>query len=173
VEARVWVGAAQRFMQGRDQVVVFFARFVIEQRAVLQRAFDGRSGDDSLAGFFWQRGIRRQFQRVEGGARVAVGADSQETQGVGLHAGLEPLQPTFSVGQRALDDGFDVLIGESAQREDARAREQRGVDLEAGVFGGRAYQRDDAALDMRQYGVLLSFIEPMNFVDEEDGALMV
>ena len=37
VESGVGIGAAQRLMQRRDQVVVFLARLVVEQRAMLQR----------------------------------------------------------------------------------------------------------------------------------------
>ena len=50
VEAGVGVGATQGFMQGRDQVVMLLAALVVEQGAVLKRAFDGCGGDDALAG---------------------------------------------------------------------------------------------------------------------------
>jgi hypothetical protein len=47
--------------------------------------------------------------------------------------------------------------------------EQRGVELEAGVLGGRADQGHRAALDEGQEAVLLGAVEAVNLVDEEHG----
>ena len=56
------------------------------------------------------------------------------------------------------------------QHEDLRARQQRRVDLERRVLGGRADQHDVAGLDARQEGVLLRLVEAVDLVDEDDGA---
>ena len=50
------------------------------------------------------------------------------------------------------------------------AREQRRVDLEVRVLGGRADQRDQARLDRRQQRVLLRLVEAVDLVQEEDRA---
>ena len=52
----------------------------------------------------------------------------------------------------------------------AAAREQRGVDLEGRVLGGRPHQHDVALLDIGQEGVLLRLVEAVDLVHEEDGA---
>jgi hypothetical protein len=50
-------------------------------------------------------------------------------------------------------------------------REQEcGVDLERGVFRGRADEDDVAGLDARQEGVLLRLVEAVNLVDEDNRA---
>ena len=55
------------------------------------------------------------------------------------------------------------------QLENLRARDQRAVDGEERVLGGRPQQADHAALDIGQQRVLLRAIEAMDFIDEQDG----
>jgi len=47
-----------------------------------------------------------------------------------------------------------------------RAREQRRVDLERRVLGGRADEGEQARFDMRQEGILLGLVEAVHFIDE-------
>src|SRR5437773_2406813 len=49
--------------------------------------------------------------------------------------------------------------------------EERGVDLEVGVFRGRPDQRDEPLLHSRQERVLLGLVEAMDLVEEEDRRL--
>ena len=51
-----------------------------------------------------------------------------------------------------------------------RARQQRRVDLERRVLGGRADEGEEARLDVRQEGVLLRLVEAVHLVDEEHRA---
>ena len=46
-------------------------------------------------------------------------------------------------------------------------------DLEVGVLGRRADERDRAVLDVRQQRVLLGLVEAMDLVEEEDRARAV
>ena len=64
----------------------------------------------------------------------------------------------------------ELVFAERAEGEDAAAGEQGGDDFEGRVFGGCADEADGAALDVGQEGVLLGFVEAMDFVDEERGA---
>ena len=73
-------------------------------------------------------------------------------------------------GQRAAQQHHNFFVRERAQHVNLRARKQRGIDFERRILGGGADQNDVAALDVRQKGVLLGFVEAMDFVDEEDGA---
>ena len=68
-----------------------------------------------------------------------------------------------------LEDRDDVVGAERLEDVDLRAREQRGVDLERRVLGGRADEHDRAALDVRQERVLLRLVEAVDLVDEQDG----
>ena len=51
------------------------------------------------------------------------------------------------------------------------AGDQGGVDVELGIMGGSPDEAYGAALEMRKDDVLLSLVEAVNLVDEEDGAL--
>ena len=79
----------------------------------------------------------------------------------------------FRVGQRLASDGEQVAFGQRLELEDAAAADERLVDLEIGVFGGRADQDDRAVLDPGQQRVLLGLVEAVHLVHEEDRALPV
>ena len=64
----------------------------------------------------------------------------------------------------------DVCGGEGLEGVDAAAGEEGGVELEGGVFCGGADEADGAALDVGEEGVLLGFVEAVDFIDEEDGS---
>ena len=44
-------------------------------------------------------------------------------------------------------------------------------DFEGGIFSGGADEEDVPGFDVREEGVLLGFVEAMDFVNEDDGAL--
>ena len=75
------------------------------------------------------------------------------------------------VGQRLPGDREQVRVVEGLELEDARAADQRLVDLEVRVFRRGADQDDRAVLDPRQQRVLLRLVEAVHLVDEEDRAL--
>ena len=107
---------------------------------------------------------------VEGVACVAagVGGDGCEGFSIGFDAGCA--EPIFGVGEGSFEEADDLVLGEGYERVDATAGEERGVDLEGGIFGGGADEADGAALDVGEEGVLLGLVEAMDLVDEEDGA---
>ena len=78
-------------------------------------------------------------------------------------AALDRLGPLQQMGERRLV--------ERLEHQHAGAREQRRVQLEGRVLGGRADQRDGAVLHHRQEGILLGPVEAVDLVDEEQRAL--
>src|SRR5690606_9029312 len=60
--------------------------------------------------------------------------------------------------------------GQCLESEDLAARKHGSVDAERGVFGGGADQRDGAVLQVRQKSVLLSFVETVDLVHEQQRA---
>ena len=70
--------------------------------------------------------------------------------------------------QRAVQDARDFVRRQPAEHEHLRTGEQRRVDLERRVLGGRADQHDVARLDPRQERVLLRLVEAVDLVDEHD-----
>src|SRR5258707_15724584 len=66
---------------------------------------------------------------------------------------------------------FDDLRGGVGFKDvDLGAGEKRGDDFEGGIFGGGADEENVAGFDVREEGVLLGFVEAVDFVDEDDGA---
>ncbi len=74
---------------------------------------------------------------------------------------------------RARHDDSDLLIGERLEAVDPHPREERRVDLEVGVLGGRADEHHGAVFDVGQQRVLLGLVEAMDLVDEEEGPAAV
>ena len=63
------------------------------------------------------------------------------------------------------------LVVEAAEDQHLAARQQGGVELEAGVLGRRADQGHRAVLDIGQEAVLLRAIEAVDLVHEQQGLL--
>ncbi len=70
---------------------------------------------------------------------------------------------------RALQQRGQVVVLQRLQHMHGGARQQRRVDLEGRVLGGRADEGEQPRLDMRQEGVLLRLVEAVHLVDEDDG----
>ena len=81
-----------------------------------------------------------------------------------------PATPRSSPSERRSSASTCVVV-ERAQLVHAAAREQRRVDLEVGVLGGRADQHHQPLLDRGQQRVLLRLVEAVDLVEEEDRAL--
>ena len=73
------------------------------------------------------------------------------------------LRPADERGERGVVEAFED--------EHLAARQQCRVQFEAGVLGGRADKHDRAVFDVRQEGVLLGAVEPVDLVHEQHRAL--
>ena len=76
-------------------------------------------------------------------------------------------QPALLVGNRAEQQRFDVVDRKRLKLKDAAAADQRAVDREERILGGRADQNHHAFLDVGQQHVLLGLVEAVDFVDEQ------
>lgn len=79
-------------------------------------------------------------------------------------------EAVLGVFQRAAEEFDDLRRGEGFEDVDFCAREQGGDYFEGGIFCGGADEEDVAGFDVGQEGVLLGFVEAVDFVDEDDGA---
>ena len=70
----------------------------------------------------------------------------------------------------ARHDQAQVVFVQGLQHIHGRTREQSGVDLERGVFGGGADEGEQAAFHMRQKRILLAFVEAVHLIHKHDGA---
>ena len=79
-------------------------------------------------------------------------------------------KPAGLVVQRPVENHAQVSHCQTVQHEHLRPRQQRGVHLERRVLGRGSDEDDVAGFDTRKEGVLLRFVEPVDLVDEHDGA---
>ncbi len=86
---------------------------------------------------------------------------------------MQLTETALGIAECAAQKNNNLIFGQRLQHINAAAREQRGVDFEGRIFGGGADQADAAFLDVREEGILLRFVEAVNFVDEDDGARAV
>ena len=82
-------------------------------------------------------------------------------------------ETALNVGERAAQKNDNLFFGERFEHIDAAARQQRAVDFERRIFGRGSDQPNAAFFHVRQEGILLRFVEAVNFVDEDDGARAV
>src|SRR5438445_7134544 len=167
VDRRVRVAAAEALDERGDDVVVLLARLVVAERALLGGLLEEPEVEG--AGAARARQARGQLERVERDARVALRVGDQEGARLGGEGQLGATQPALRVGERAVDHGAHLLLGERLEHEDARAREEGRDHLEGRVLGGRPDERHRAGLDVGEEGVLLRLVEAVDLVDEEHG----
>ena len=105
------------------------------------------------------------FQPVQGFANIAAGMPGKRAQ-----AGMAMQGCCAQYIQRFFQTFDHIVAVNSLQLQDAQARQQGVIDMERGVFRGRANQRNRAVLDERQKGILLCLVEAVDFINEQDGA---
>ena len=137
---------------------------------ILESRTDAPVGVADVLGFGERR---RALEDVERRPGVAAGERDEVLEGVVGEADAavrpeRPRQPALLVGERPADDGSDLVVGQRLEPPDAHPRQQRRVDLEVGVLGRRADQRDRPVLDVGEERVLLGLVEAMDLVEEED-----
>jgi hypothetical protein len=69
-----------------------------------------------------------------------------------------------------MEEFYDLGCRVRFQDVDLGAGKERGDDFEGGIFGGGADEENVAGFNVREEGVLLGFVEAVDFVDEDDGA---
>src|SRR5437867_2745525 len=84
---------------------------------------------------------------------------------------FESPQAAFGILQGTAKQLKQVGFSQRTQLEDLRTRNQRRIDEEKRIMGGRAYQPYRAAFDVGQQNVLLRFVEAVNLVNKQDGWL--
>ena len=169
VNGGVRVGAAHGLDEGAHGVVVVIAVLVVTHGALLDALGGDVDGDVNAAVRVTVGGENRELDGIERRAGVAVCSIREEFTCVVVDPGVEGADAFPRVREGTVDEGRDVLAGERLQLEDAGAGDQRAVDLEVRVLGGRADEDHGAVLDEREEVVLLRLVEAVDLVDEEDG----
>jgi hypothetical protein len=130
-------------------------------------------GSDPDAALYWLArmlaggdGTVDLLGHVEHGTPVAVGHGDHGLARVRVER-QRPALLLLGAGEQL---GHGRLV-EPVEHEHERAGEKRAVELEGGVLGGGADQRDGAVLHVGEEAVLLGSVEAVDLVDEEQRAL--
>ena len=78
--------------------------------------------------------------------------------------------PPLAVIQGPMQKIPQIVGVECLQPEQARPADEGFVDFEVGVFRGRPNQGEGSVLNPWQQRILLGAVEPVHFIDEQDGA---
>ncbi len=157
VDGGVGVRAAHRLDERADDVVVVVAP--VAERARAERRLGVFQADGAGMG----EGARH-FERRQDLPAVASRPIDQQVDRLGGRGRALRLEATG-------DERSDRRLVERLEPEQRRAAAQRRVDLEERVLGGGTDHGQRAVLDRRQQSVLLSLVEAVDLVEEEDRAL--
>jgi len=110
------------------------------------------------------------LQGAEGAASVTVAGLGQVGQGLVGGGDVEFAVAALGVGEGPAQQQQNVFLAERLEPENGAAAQERRVQGEERVLGRGADENDDPLLDIAEEDVLLSTVEAMQLVDEEDGA---
>ena len=111
--------------------------------------------------------VRREFEQVQRAPRVAVRGGRNSLQGL-VADRKAPTEAALLVEQSAAQHREQIILGERLEDIDARAGQQRVVELERGILCRRPDEGQRAVLDVGQEGVLLRLVEAMHLIEEQD-----
>src|SRR6266478_777119 len=80
-------------------------------------------------------------------------------------------EAAFFVGQRAIDQVFELLDAERFELKNLRTRDKRAVYIKEWIVRGRADEAEISGFDVGQKNVLLRFVEMMDLINEQDRLL--
>ena len=142
IEGRLRVAAADAFDEGRDDVVVHLAAFVVGHGRHLQLV-----GDACVVYYYWciSRGCRHY--EVEDAEEFAGIATAVAQQGLVLaHLNLAVAQDDVLM-KGSVKERQQVIAVKALQHIDSAAREEGTDDLKGGIFGSSSDERDGARFD--------------------------
>ena len=165
IDGRVGIGPADALDKGRNDIVVHLAILVIDGHVFLD---GGRyrlviNDDGLLAGL----GVNHQLQHIEELAGVTAAVTHQSLAFPHFH-GLV-LEENILV-EGTVQKDLQILFLQGFEYKDLAAGQQGSNDLKRGVLGGCTHQHDGAVFNGSQKGVLLGFVETVDFVYEQDGS---
>src|SRR2546429_6211677 len=156
---------------------MLFPGFVVAEEFALENVFEEFAGDDPSGAFLGLSALGGELQCVVGGASVAVCEGGDAKKNVVRHFGRfvaaawHGEEAARFGGEGAAKQLDDLRSGERFEDVHLGAGQKRRDDFKGGIFGGSANESDMAGFDVRKEGVLLSFVEAVNFVDEDNGAV--
>ncbi len=157
IERSLRVGAADRLMERGDEVIVTLAVLVVDGDAAVQQGRHPRRIE-----WLVELDVVQRLDLIKEEAAVAVGAGNQSVARI-------PGQRDWPADLflRPLDEGVERVFVEASQDQHLAARQERGIQLEAGVLGRRPDKGNGAVLDEGKEAILLRAIEAVDLVHEQ------
>src|SRR5690242_15672447 len=171
VEGGVRVGIAHGFVQRGDEIEVLFAGFIVAEKFALEDVFEELRGDCADTGFIRLGALGAELEGVVRGAGVAIRERSDAEEKVVARGDALFAKTVLFIGEGAAEKFDDLRSGQRFEDVDLGAREQRRDHFEGRIFRGSADENDMTGFDVGKEGVLLRFVEAVDFVDEDDGAM--
>ena len=100
--------------------------------------------------------------------RIPVCHIRQKFQCVIIHFRVVRPHAFFSVRNGTAKQCLDIFFSKCAQLKDHRAGQKRPVYLKIRILRGGSDQNDRAVLHIRKQIILLSLVEPVDLIDEQD-----
>ena len=166
VQRRIRVAASHTFDESGNDIVMIVPILIVGRRSLT-----GHLGDflRRQHGAIGEHGARL-LQEIQSHPRVATGVGGNQRERLLAGSIVMNPQPPLLICQRPPKDRHDGLVGQRLQMNQPHTRKQRPVDFEIGILCGGADQNECAIFYIREQHILLALIEPMNFIDENNGA---
>jgi len=134
--------------------------FLRHREVQVNYAIFPRGGEDS------------ELKGGEGLSCVTVGFLCKMVKGVLVCRDVAGAKPSFGIGQGSLEEEKEIGSRERFKLEDLGAGNQRGIDVEVRVVSSGADKANSALFEVRKEDVLLSLVEAVNLINEEESALV-
>jgi hypothetical protein len=155
----------------RNLVVKRLALLVEASQAPARQLLDDRRGHGRTAVHVLGQ-IGGQFQQIERAPRITVRGTGEQVAQRLRHVQLDCPETDLAVDERPIDERTDVAGVERLEHVHTRPRQQRLVEFERRILGGRADEGQCAVLDVRQEPVLLRLVETVHLVHEQHRGLV-
>ncbi len=110
------------------------------------------------------------FQQIQSHPRVATGVGGNQRECLLGGSIVMNSEPPLLIHKRSPKDRDDGLVGQRLQMNQSHPGKKRPIDFKIGILCGRADQNERTIFHIRKQHILLALIEPMNFIDENNGA---
>ena len=169
VERGIGIAPAHRLDEGADGVVVGVAVAVVNHGLALDAFLGHGSVDANDPITARRRGHGGDLDRIESLAGVPIGNPGQMSQSLRFGRDTEVSQTALGIAQRPPEQLQQVCLVQWLQLEDLGSGHQRGIDEEERVVGSRSDELHRAAFHVGQQHILLSAVESVDLVNEEQG----